>query len=68
MPRADVGYQPLALQPADLLEGIVAVGPHLGQVEGIDSVPLGLLERHDQYHERPAGKVPRLIASKRSRR
>ena len=42
--------------PADLDQRVVAVWPHLGQVERVEPVGLGLLERHDLHLERP-GRV-----------
>ena len=42
---------------ADLVQRIVAVRPHLGQVERVEPVGLGVLERHDLHVQRPAREV-----------
>ena len=44
-------------EPADLVQRVVAVGPHLGQVEGVEAVGLGLGEGHDLHPQRPARVV-----------
>ena len=47
-------------QSADLVQRVVRVWPYLGQIEGIEAVGLGLLERHDLDLQRPAGIVAAL--------
>jgi hypothetical protein len=47
-------------QPADLMQGIVTVGPDLGQIKGIEAVVLGLFKWHDLNFQRPAGVFPPL--------
>ena len=39
---------------ADVDQRVIAVRPHLGQVEGVVAVRLGIFERHDLHLERPA--------------
>ena len=42
---------------ADLVQRVVAVWPHLGQVKGIEPVGLCILERHDLHLECPTREV-----------
>jgi hypothetical protein len=42
---------------ADIDEGVVAVWPDLGEVEGVEPVGHGGLEGHDLHLERPAGAL-----------
>ena len=58
--RCDSRYVPSQGELADVDERVVAVGPHLGQVERVEAVRPGLVERHDLHVERPAGSVTRL--------
>ena len=51
---ADVAIQG---QPADIDQRVVAVRPHLRQVERVEPVVLGVLERHDLHLQRPAGEI-----------
>jgi hypothetical protein len=44
-------------QRAHLGQRVVAVRPHLGEVERVEPVGLGLLERHDLHLQRPARVV-----------
>ena len=39
------------------MQRVVAVRPHLGQVERVEPVGLGVLERHDLHVQRPAREV-----------
>ena len=55
-----VGDVAVEHQLADLDQRVVAVRPHLGQVERVEPVGLGLLERHDLHLQRPARVLPAL--------
>ena len=46
-------------QPADLLQRVVGMRPHLGQVEGIEPIGLRVFERHDLHLQRPARVIHR---------
>ena len=52
-----VGRVPVKGHLAHLDEWIVRVRPHLGQVERVEPVVPGLLERHDLHLERPGGVI-----------
>ena len=45
---------------ADVDQRVVGVRPHLGQVERVEPVGLGVLERHDLHLQRPGREVARL--------
>ena len=55
-----VGDVAVQRQLADVDQRIVAVRPHLGQVERVEPVGLGVLERHDLHLQRPAREVAAL--------
>ena len=57
-----VGDVPVQRHLADLDQRVVRVRPHLGQVERVEPVRLGVLERHDLHLQRPAREVPILDA------
>ena len=52
--------------PADLDERVVPVGPHLGEVEGVEPVVGRLLERHHLHESVQPGASPARMASERS--
>ena len=52
-----VGQVAVQGQPADLDQRVVAVRPDLGQVERVEPVVLGFLERHDLHLQRPAREL-----------
>jgi hypothetical protein len=55
-----VGGIAIQRQPAHLDERVVGVRPHLGQVERIEPVGLGVIERHDLHLQRPRRVVAAL--------
>jgi len=56
----EVGWVAVQGQSADLVQRVVTVRPHLGQVEGVEPVGLGLFEGHDLNLQRPAGVITAL--------
>jgi hypothetical protein len=53
----EVGQVAVERHGADLDQRVVTMRPHLGQVERVEPVGLGLLEGHDLHVQRPAGEV-----------
>ena len=53
-----VGGVPVENDPTNWDERELSMGPHLGQVEGVEGPVLSLLECHDLDVEGPGGKVP----------
>ena len=53
----EVGQVAVERHRPDLDQRVVAVRPHLGQIERVEPVGLGLLERHDLHVQRPAREV-----------
>ncbi len=53
----EVGQVAVERHRPDLDQRVIPVRPHLGQVEWVESIGLGLLERHDLHVQRPARKV-----------
>ena len=52
-----VGRVAIQLHGADVDQRVVGVRPHLGEIERIEPVGLGLLVRHDLHLQRPGGVV-----------
>ena len=52
----------------DFVQRVIAVRPHFGEIERIQPVCPGFLERHDLYTQGPSRVIAAPIASNRSRR